>query len=166
METIRSKIEINLSKHNDNEKQIEGITLLLQEIAQGRQLNEFFDLLIIHCLADKDRPQLLKILAYKAIKQAQYSDNIDYKTQWMKLIPIMERDLQGDEPLVCKSALELLVQTPKPILNYLLTKLLIIHTVLLVILLINNLKLVLVFGLKAQVLICKQVVHLLGDLFP
>ncbi|KAJ3447622.1 tset complex member tsta [Anaeramoeba flamelloides] len=125
METIRSKIEINLSKHNDNDKQIEGITLILQEIAQGRQLNEFFDLLIVHCLSPKDRPQLLKILAYKAIRQAQYSDNIDYKTQWMKLIPIMERDLQGNEPLVCKSALELLVQTPKPILNYILTKLLI-----------------------------------------
>ncbi|KAJ3433506.1 tset complex member tsta [Anaeramoeba flamelloides] len=121
MESIETSIKLNLVKQKDQEKQLNSLIILSQNISQGRQLNEFFDLIIKNCLLNETASVVIKIMSYQIIKQSPDINNIRYKNEWKKLTPIIEKDLKSSDPNLAIAALRILLHSPISILRQLLT---------------------------------------------
>ncbi|KAJ3433267.1 hypothetical protein M0812_22222 [Anaeramoeba flamelloides] len=123
MENLFSEIQRLLTKTNDKSLILKGLTMILEECSRGFELGEdIFDLIIDSCLTQNKNDRVIKMLSYQIIKQSLNIENESYLLQWKKLIPIISRDLDLKDNLLCLRVLRILAKTPLQITKVLLQK--------------------------------------------
>ncbi|KAJ5078078.1 tset complex member tsta [Anaeramoeba ignava] len=121
MEVIELGLKEELSS-KDTSKQLNSLTKLLQDCSEGKDISQFFGLVIGNCLLNEDTHRIVKILAYQILKHISGFSKIKYDQEWISIIPTILRDLHSGDYEIIISAIRCLNYIPTSILNDFFTK--------------------------------------------